>query len=141
MISIEGLKVEFNATVLFEDVSYVINKKDRIALVGKNGAGKSTMLKILAGLQTPSAGIVAMPKEVTIGYLPQVMSETKKIKTALVSVYHKEGLDEIITKLHAILLSIEYFSFVHWGALLLKIVASSSLTVICILALEGMNKK
>ena len=51
MISVEGLKVEFNATPLFEDVSYVINKKDRIALVGKNGAGKSTMLKILAGLQ------------------------------------------------------------------------------------------
>ena len=51
MISVEGLKVEFNATPLFEDVSYVINKKDRIALVGKNGAGKSTMLKILAGIQ------------------------------------------------------------------------------------------
>ncbi len=82
MISIEGLKVEFNATVLFEDVSYVINKKDRIALVGKNGAGKSTMLKILAGLQTPSAGIVAMPKEVTIGYLPQVMilSDSRTVK-------------------------------------------------------------
>ena len=53
MISVEGLSVEFNATPLFEDVSYVINKKDRIALVGKNGAGKSTMLKILAGLQSP----------------------------------------------------------------------------------------
>ena len=55
MISVEGLKVEFNATPLFEDVSYVINKKDRIALVGKNGAGKSTMLKILAGLQQPTS--------------------------------------------------------------------------------------
>ena len=73
MISVEGLKVEFNATVLFEEVSYVINKKERIALVGKNGAGKSTMLKILAGLQTPSSGTVAMPKDVTVGYLPQVM--------------------------------------------------------------------
>ena len=73
MISIEGLKVEFNATPLFEDVSYVINKKDRIALVGKNGAGKSTMLKILAGLQQPTAGVVAVPRECTIGYLPQVM--------------------------------------------------------------------
>lgn len=73
MISVEGLSVEFNATPLFEDVSYVINKKDRIALVGKNGAGKSTMLKILAGLQSPTHGIVAIPKEVTIGYLPQVM--------------------------------------------------------------------
>ena len=73
MISVEGLKVEFNATPLFEDVSYVINKKDRIALVGKNGAGKSTMLKILAGLQQPTAGTVAVPRDCTIGYLPQVM--------------------------------------------------------------------
>ena len=73
MISVEGLKVEFNATPLFEDVTYVINKKDRIALVGKNGAGKSTMLKILAGLQQPTSGVVALPKDTTIGYLPQVM--------------------------------------------------------------------
>ena len=65
MISVEGLKVEFNATPLFEDVSYVINKKDRIALVGKNGAGKSTMLKILAGLQQPTSGVVAIPRECT----------------------------------------------------------------------------
>ena len=72
MISVEGLKVEFNATPLFEDVAYVINKKDRIALVGKNGAGKSTMLKILAGLQSPTEGVVAIPRECTIGYLPQV---------------------------------------------------------------------
>ena len=73
MISVEGLKVEFNATPLFEDVSYVINKKDRIALVGKNGAGKSTMLKILAGMQQPTSGVIAVPRECTIGYLPQVM--------------------------------------------------------------------
>ena len=73
MISVEGLTVEFNATPLFEDVSYVINKKDRIALVGKNGAGKSTMLKILAGLQSPTRGVIAIPRDVTICYLPQVM--------------------------------------------------------------------
>ena len=73
MISVEGLKVEFNATPLFEDVSYVINKKDRVALVGKNGAGKSTMLKILAGLQQPTEGVVSVPRDCTIGYLPQVM--------------------------------------------------------------------
>jgi len=73
MVSVEGLKVEFNAKALFDDVSYVINKKDRIGLTGKNGAGKSTMLKILAGLQTPTAGTVSAPKDVTIGYLPQVM--------------------------------------------------------------------
>jgi ATP-binding cassette subfamily F protein 3 len=76
MISVDGLTVEFNATPLFADVSYVINKKDRIALVGKNGAGKSTMLKILAGEQTPTAGVVAIPRDVTIGYLPQVMKLT-----------------------------------------------------------------
>lgn len=73
MISVESLHIEFGATPLFEDVTYVINKKDRIALVGKNGAGKSTMLKILAGLQTPTSGNVAIPKDITIGYLPQVM--------------------------------------------------------------------
>jgi len=73
MVSVEGLKVEFNARALFDGVSYVINNKDRIGLVGKNGAGKSTMLKILAGLQVPTAGTVAAPKDVTIGYLPQVM--------------------------------------------------------------------
>lgn len=81
MISIEGLKVEFGVTPLFEDVSFVINKKDRIALVGKNGAGKSTMLKILAGLQKPTEGSVAVQRGVTIGYLPQVMilSDTRTV--------------------------------------------------------------
>ena len=81
MISVEGLKVEFGVTPLFEDVSYVINKKDRIALVGKNGAGKSTMLKILSGLQRPTEGVVAVQRGVTIGYLPQVMilSDTRTV--------------------------------------------------------------
>ncbi len=81
MISIEGLKVEFGVTPLFEDVSFVINKKDRIALVGKNGAGKSTMLKILAGLQQPTGGTVAVQRGVSIGYLPQVMvlSDTRTV--------------------------------------------------------------
>ena len=65
--------MEFGVHPLFEDVSFVINKKDRIALVGKNGAGKSTMLKIIAGLQKPTAGVVAVQRDVTIGYLPQVM--------------------------------------------------------------------
>lgn len=73
MISVDNLKVEFGVTPLFDNVSYVINKKDRIALVGKNGAGKSTMLKILAGLQRPTEGTVSIPRDVTIGYLPQVM--------------------------------------------------------------------
>lgn len=73
MVSVDNLKVEFGVTPLFEDVSYVINKRDRIALVGKNGAGKSTMLKILAGMQAPTSGTVSVPRDVTIGYLPQVM--------------------------------------------------------------------
>ncbi len=73
MISVEGLRVEFGGFTLFDDVSFVVNKKDRIALVGKNGAGKSTMLKILAGLQSPTSGVVSIPKETTIGYLPQQM--------------------------------------------------------------------
>lgn len=73
MIAVEQLKVEFSARPLFSDVNFVVNRRDRIALVGKNGAGKSTMLKIIAGLQQPTAGRVAVQREVSVGYLPQVM--------------------------------------------------------------------
>ena len=73
MISVEHLSVEFSARPLFSEVSFVINKKDRIALVGKNGAGKSTLLKILAGQQSPTLGTVAVQNDITLGYLPQVM--------------------------------------------------------------------
>ena len=73
MLSVESLSVEFSARPLFSDVSFVVNAKDRIALVGKNGAGKSTMLKIMAGLQQPTSGNVAVQRNVTLGYLPQVM--------------------------------------------------------------------
>ncbi len=73
MVSINNLSVEFSAKSLFDNISYVINRKDKIALVGKNGAGKSTMLKIIAGLQTPTSGNVAVPQDITIGYLPQQM--------------------------------------------------------------------
>ena len=76
MISIEGLSVAFGGNTLFDNITYVINKRDRIALVGKNGAGKSTMLKIIAGLQAPTSGCVNMPKDLTIGYLPQQMNLT-----------------------------------------------------------------
>lgn len=88
MISISNLCVEFSAIPLFSNVSYVINKTDRIALVGKNGAGKSTMLKIIAGLQLPTSGSVNKPDGVSVGYLPQqmvladettVVNEVKKI--------------------------------------------------------------
>ncbi len=82
MFSVENLKVEFGARPLFHDVSYVVGDKDRIALVGKNGAGKSTMLKIIAGLQQPTSGTVSIPKEMTIGYLPQVMklADTRTVR-------------------------------------------------------------
>jgi len=73
MISVRNITVEFNATKLLDDISYTINRRDRIALVGKNGAGKSTMLKIIAGLQNPTSGAVAVPNDTTIGYLPQQM--------------------------------------------------------------------
>lgn len=73
MLSVEHLSVEFSARPLFSDVSFVINKKDRIALVGKNGAGKSTLLKILSGHQEPTSGTVSVQNDITIGYLPQVM--------------------------------------------------------------------
>lgn len=73
MISVESLRVEFGVKPLFTDASFVVNDRDRIALVGKNGAGKSTLLKILCGMQQPTSGIVSIPGETTIGYLPQVM--------------------------------------------------------------------
>ena len=73
MISVEGLTVEFSVKPLFRDATFVINERDRIALVGKNGAGKSTLLKILCGMEHPSAGTVSVQTDITIGYLPQVM--------------------------------------------------------------------
>ncbi|MBR5843970.1 MAG: ABC-F family ATP-binding cassette domain-containing protein [Bacteroidaceae bacterium] len=81
MISIEGLTVEFGGNPLFDNVTYVINKRDRIALVGKNGAGKTTMLKIIAGMQAPTSGCVNRPKDISIGYLPQQMqlSDTRTV--------------------------------------------------------------
>ena len=74
MISVEGLCVEFSAKPLFTNASFVVNDRDRIALVGKNGAGKSTLLKILCGQQQPTSGVVSVPTDATIGYLPQVMN-------------------------------------------------------------------
>lgn len=73
MVSINNLSVEFSAKALFDNISYVINRKDKIALVGKNGAGKSTMLKIIAGIQKPTSGNVSSPQDISIGYLPQQM--------------------------------------------------------------------
>ncbi len=104
MISVEGLKVEFGATPLFTDVSFVVNRKERIALVGKNGAGKSTMLKILAGLQRPTAGVVALQRDMTVGYLPQVMilSDTKTVlEEAETAFSHIFELQERVARLNA----------------------------------------
>lgn len=79
MISIDGLTVEFGGTTLFKDISFVVNEKDRIALMGKNGAGKSTLLKIIAGAQTPSSGKVSSPRDSVIAYLPQhLMAENNR---------------------------------------------------------------
>ena len=71
MISVEKLTIDFTGTPLFEEVSFLVNPKEKIALVGKNGAGKSTMLKVFAGKQQSSGGRVSMPKDFKIGYLPQ----------------------------------------------------------------------
>ena len=73
MLTANNLSVEFSARPLFSGVSFVVNPRDRIALVGKNGAGKSTLLKILSGESNPSSGVVSRPTDTTVGYLPQVM--------------------------------------------------------------------
>ena len=74
MISVDNIRVDFGGTNLFHDVSFIINKKDRVALVGKNGAGKTTLLRILSGEQSPSEGAVSKQRNISIGYLPQVMN-------------------------------------------------------------------
>ena len=104
MISIQNLSVEFNCNPLFDNVSYVINKKDRIALVGKNGAGKSTMLKIIAGLQQPTRGTVALPKDIVVGYLPQqmVLADTKTLMEEVKEAFsHIQALHDDIDAVNA----------------------------------------
>ena len=94
--------MEFNATPLFQDVSFVINKKDRIALVGKNGAGKSTLLKILAGQQHPTTGSVSLPRDCTVGYLPQVMrlADTRTVRQEAETAFaHIHGLKQHLADL------------------------------------------
>ncbi len=105
-ISINSLSVEFSAKSLFDNISYIINPKDRIALVGKNGAGKSTMLKIIAGLQKPTSGNVAMPRDTTVGYLPQhiTVSDTSTVIDEVRSAFShvdkmRARLDEINNEL------------------------------------------
>ena len=105
-ISINSLSVEFSAKSLFDNISYIINPKDKIALVGKNGAGKSTMLKIIAGLQKPTSGNVAMPRDTTVGYLPQhiTVSDTSTVGDEVRSAFShvdrmRTRLDEINNEL------------------------------------------
>ena len=107
MISVQNLKVEFSSQVLFEGVSFVVNKKDKIALVGKNGAGKSTLLKIFAGEQHPTSGVVLKPTDITIGYLPQTMdlSGNCTVKEEVMKAFsHIEELDSQIHELNQKLL-------------------------------------
>ena len=99
MISIQGLKVEFGSQVLFENISYVVNKRDKIALVGKNGAGKTTMLRIITGEQQPTSGIVARQADITIGYLPQQMQihDTLTVKQEAARAFeHLQQMDAAI---------------------------------------------
>ena len=99
MISIQGLKVEFGSQVLFENISYVVNKRDKIALVGKNGAGKTTMLRIITGEQLPTSGSVARQSDITIGYLPQQMriQDSLTVKQEAARAFeHLQQMDEAI---------------------------------------------
>lgn len=96
MVSVEALSVEFSAKPLLQDVSFVINPRDRIALVGKNGAGKSTLMKIIAGLQQPTGGVVARQKDMTVGYLPQVMlvSDTRTLEEETALAFEGMNVEE-----------------------------------------------
>ena len=103
MISIQGLKVEFGSQVLFENISYVINKHDKIALVGKNGAGKTTMLRIITGEQLPTSGTVARQADITIGYLPQQMQLKDELtvkQEAGRAFEHLQQMDEAIDRMN-----------------------------------------
>ena len=107
MISVQNLKVEFSSQVLFEGVSFVVNKKYKIALVGKNCAGKSTLLKIFVGEQHPTSGVVSKPTDITIGYLPQTMdlSGNCTVKEEVMKAFsHIEELDSQIHELNQKLL-------------------------------------
>ncbi len=104
MISVENISVEFGARPLFEGVSFVVNRKDRIALVGKNGAGKSTLLKILSGTQQPTSGVLSVQRGVTLGYLPQVMvisDEHTVIEETEKAFEHISDLQEQIERMSA----------------------------------------
>ncbi len=114
MISVENIAVEFGGTTLFKDISFQINEKDRIALMGKNGAGKSTMLKILAGVRQPTRGNVAVPKDCTVAYLPQhLMTEDGRTvfeETSLAFAHLRETEKEIDEINHQLEIRTDYES-------------------------------
>lgn len=108
MVGVHNLTVEFGSVPLFESINFVLNKKDKIALVGKNGAGKSTLLKIISGLQSPTSGSVSVPDGITIGYLPQqmILADTKTVKEEAEEVFsHVKELKDQIEKINAELLN------------------------------------
>lgn len=108
MVGVHNLTVEFGSVPLFESINFVLNKKDKIALVGKNGAGKSTLLKIISGLQSPTSGSVSVPDGITIGYLPQqmILADTKTVKEEAEAVFsHVKELKTQIDKINAELLN------------------------------------
>lgn len=120
MISIQNLKVEYSAKSLFDNINYVINQRDRIALVGKNGAGKSTMLKIIAGLQQPTSGTVAIPKDITVGYLPQHMNvaDTLTVEEEVRKAFaHVDALRHELEEVNARLAEITDYESKEWADL------------------------
>lgn len=103
MISIENITVEFGSFALLDHISFVLNKGERVALVGKNGAGKSTLLKIMAGMQQPTSGAVSVPKEISIGYLPQHMtlSDTRTVRDEAATAFsHIQKLQQTLDDYH-----------------------------------------
>ncbi len=128
MVSIDGLTVEFGGTTLFKDVSFVINPKDRIALMGKNGAGKSTLLKILAGVRQPTRGSVSVPKDCTICYLPQhLMTEDRRtvFEEASQAFAHLKAMEQEIEELNNQLATRTDYESDSYMALIEKVTAMS----------------
>ena len=128
MVSIDGLTVEFGGTTLFKDISFVINEKDRIALMGKNGAGKSTLLKILAGVRQATRGTVSAPKDCTICYLPQhLMTEDHRtvFEEACQAFAHLKAMEAEIDELNNQLATRTDYESDDYMALIEKVTAMS----------------
>ena len=128
MVSIDGLTVEFGGTTLFKDISFVINEKDRIALMGKNGAGKSTLLKILAGVRQATRGTVSAPKDCTICYLPQhLMTEDHRtvFEEACQAFAHLKAMETEIDELNNQLATRTDYESDDYMALIEKVTAMS----------------